>query len=164
MAKAREIDPDACPEEWMSQPGQRQHNGFPCVCLRGRYHVGGCECRCGSTPPPGKRDLVDLVQRIAVTEVRPGDALVFEVKGDLCADELDEMARCVRQTLGDNTLSLIVNGKFSGVLRTEDVDVEAVTAVAREAVRAWGGDSATEALPYMVAAAVRAVIEGGRSR
>lgn len=158
---------DDCPEAvWMSQRGQKQHDGIPCTCALGRYHDGDtCRCRCDSTPPPRKRDLVDLVQRIAVTEIRPGDALVFEMAADLCAEELDEMARCVRQTLGDNTLSLIVNGKFSGVLRAEGVDMAAATEAARQEIRAQGPGLPIEVvLPHVVAAAVRAVVEGGRSR
>jgi hypothetical protein len=119
MAKAPEIGPDACPEAWMSQPGQRQHNGIPCECVEGRYHDGECRCRCGSTPPPRKRDLVDLVQRIAVTEVRPGDVLVFEVQGNPDDREIDEMARSVHGILGDETLSIVVNGRLGGVLRRE---------------------------------------------
>jgi hypothetical protein len=102
------------------------------------------------------------VKRIVVTEVRPGDVLVFETASDPSMDELDEMARSVRSVLGDNTLSLIVNGKFGGVLRTEAINMDAMTEAAREAARAWGGHTATEALPHMVAAAVRAVIEDRR--
>jgi hypothetical protein len=115
-------------------------------------------------PTSPKRDLVDLVRRIAVTEVRAGDTLVFEMTQPLNDYELDEMAQTVRQALGDNTLSLIVNGTFSGVLRPEAVDVKAVAEAVREAARPWQGHTYDKALPYMVAAAVRAVIEGGRQR
>jgi hypothetical protein len=118
-----------------------------------------------ATPPTSpKHDLVDLVRRIAVTEVRPGDVLVFEMAGPLNDSELDEMAQCVRNALGDNTLSLIVNGKFSGVLRPEAVDMEAATEAARQAARAWSRHTGAEALPHIVAAAVRAVIENGQKR
>jgi hypothetical protein len=154
-----------CEAQGRPTPGQRQHNDLPCICMREPGHSGDHECHCGAHwDSKPTRDLADLIKRIAVTEVRPGDALVFEMAADLCADELDEMARCVRQALGDNTLSLIVNGKLSGVLRTEDVDLQAATEVAREAARAWGGHTDSEALPYMVAAVVRAVVEGGRNQ
>lgn len=117
-----------------------------------------------ATPPSQpKRDLADLVERIAVTQVQPGDVLVFEVAADLSCQELDEMAGCVRRALGDNTLSLIVNGKLSGVLGVGDVDLQAATEAARRAARAWHGYKYDEILPHMVAAAVRAVIEGRRS-
>lgn len=125
MAKSLSVDPDDCPECWMSQRGQRQHDSTPCSCSLGRYHDGTCRCRCDSTPPPRKRDLADLVKRIAVHEVRPGDVLVFEINDRICDQEHDELQQRIRKEFGDQTLSIVINGKFSGVLRRKgDVLVE----------------------------------------
>lgn len=118
MAKSLMVGPDDCPESWMSQPGQRQHNGNPCECVEGRYHDGECRCRCGSAPPPGKRDLVDLVQRIAVTEVRPGDVLVFETDGWLSSKELESFREGIRDGVAEDVRVMVVeHARLAGIIR-----------------------------------------------
>jgi ribosomal protein L37E len=198
-----------------------------------------------ATPPgPSKRDLADLMRHIVVTEVRPGDVLVFEVDHSMSDKELAAFKESVREVHGEGVrVTVVERGRFAGVIRHEHqaetrcpiqwlseescpvrvvsahpakahecgrpschdrdhecvhcghrdgsrmidvstnadvfagrpmhipgeprakgVDMDAATEAARQAARAWGGHGVPEALPYMVAAAVRAVIEGGQRR
>lgn len=71
------------------------------------------------------REPVDIIERVAVLGVQPGDVLVFEARADATEQELDAVAQHIQRVLGDATLSIVINGKLGGVLRREgDVLVE----------------------------------------
>lgn len=69
--------------------------------------------------PPSARDPLDIIERVAVVGVQPGDVLVFEARADATDQELDAVAQRIQQVLGDDTLSIVINGRLGGALRRE---------------------------------------------
>lgn len=122
MAK---MSPPACEANARPQLGQRQHNGLPCICLLDPGHEDDHRCYQCETRWPATRDPLDIVERVAIVGVQPGDVLVFEARADASEYELDVLARRIQHVLGDDTLSIVINGRLGGVLRREgDVLVE----------------------------------------
>lgn len=95
--------------------------------MRGDFTMDpGFEMPVASTPPtqpampPSKprRDLADLVRHVVVTEVQPGDALVFEVDHSLTAKELESFKAGVREGVTEDVRVMVVErGRFAGVIR-----------------------------------------------
>lgn len=116
---SKKLEP-ICEAEGRPTPGQRQHNDLPCVCFREPRHCGDHECHCGTHwPNQPERDPLDIVERVAIVGVQPGDVLVFEARTDASEYELDAVAQRIQHVLGDDTLSIVINGKLGGVLRRE---------------------------------------------
>lgn len=116
MAK---MSPPACEANARPQPGQRQHNGLPCICLLDPGHEYDHRCHQCESEWPNTRDPLDIVERVAIVGVQPGDVLVFEARADASEYELDAVARRIQHVLGDQTLSIVINGRLGGVLRRE---------------------------------------------
>lgn len=116
MAK---MSPPACEATARPQPGQRQHNGLPCVCLLDPGHEHDHRCYQCETEWPITRDALDIVERVAIVGVKPGDVVVFESREDATDEQIDNLARHIQEVLGDDTLSIVINGRLGGVLRRE---------------------------------------------
>lgn len=114
------VIPPVCEAQARPLPGQRQHNDLPCICMREPEHAGDHECSCGTHWPkkPHPEDL-DIVERVAVVGVKPGDVVVFECRENANEEQIDNLANRIQQVLGDDTLSIVINGKLGGVLRRE---------------------------------------------
>lgn len=79
--------------------------------------------------PTPDRDPVDIIERVAIVGVQPGDVLVFEAREDAGDDELAAVAARIQEVLGDDTLSIVINGKLGGVLRREGSMLVEVTPI-----------------------------------
>ncbi|GHH57810.1 hypothetical protein [Lentzea cavernae] len=109
-----------CEAQARPAAGQRQHNDLPCICFREPNHDGDHECDCGTHwASKGDRDDLDIVERVAIVGVRPGDVIVFESREDANDEQVDQLARRIQEVLGDQTLSIVINGKLGGILRRE---------------------------------------------
>ena len=114
------VIPPACDTQGRPAPGQRQHNGLACICMREPGHAGDHDCPCGTHwPNEPKLDGLDIVERVAVVGVQPGDVIVFEARENADDQQIDNLARRIQEVLGDNTLSIVINGRLGGVLRRE---------------------------------------------
>jgi hypothetical protein len=112
--------PPSCDAQGRPMPGQRQHNDLPCICMREPNHSGDHECSCGSHwPSPPEREALDIVERVAVLGLQPGDVVVFESRENANDEQVDRLARRIQEVLGDDTLSIVINGRVGGVLRRE---------------------------------------------
>lgn len=126
MAK---MSPPACEANARPQSGQRQHNGLLCICLLAPGHEEDHHCYECETEWPITRDPTDIIERVAVVGVQPGDVLVFESRADATEQELAAVAARIQQVLGDNTLSIVINGKLGGALRREGSMLVEVTPI-----------------------------------
>lgn len=110
-----------------------------------RYGTHGLDIahpiRVATTPPtepampPSTRDPLDIIERVAAIGVQPGDVLVFEARQDATDQELAAVAARIQQVLGDDTLSIVINGKLGGALRREGnvlVEVTSLNAGSRQ--------------------------------
>jgi hypothetical protein len=120
------LNPEGCPASDFttlhscSRPYQHDDG------IKHPMHECLCSVRWLSQPPPEsamppsapKRDLVDLVKRIAVTEVQPGDVLVFETDTWMSDKELKTFREGIREGVSDDVRVMVVeHAKFAGVLR-----------------------------------------------
>src|SRR5688572_30608296 len=91
------LDPEACPA---SDFGTLHACSRPTAHADGMKHPGH-DCVCGHrwlVPVEGKpkRDLTGLVRHVVVTEIRPGDILVFELNTRLSDEELESFREGIR--------------------------------------------------------------------
>ena len=115
------LDPEACPASDFAT----LH-----ACARVAAHADGVShpehnCVCGRrwlVPAEGRpgRDLVDLVRHIAVTEVRAGDVLVFEVDHSMTNQEMASFKEGVREVHSEDVRVMVLeHARFAGVIRHE---------------------------------------------
>ncbi|MFJ5984338.1 hypothetical protein [Lentzea sp. NPDC092896] len=78
-------------------------------------------------PPSTPKRAPDIVERVAIVGVQPGDVIVFESREDATDQQIDQLARRIQEVLGDQTLSVVINGKLGGVLRREGSELVETT-------------------------------------
>lgn len=114
MAVCGELSPNdkngPCPS--LGRPG-------PCRCVGSSRHDDAHMCRCGDEWPSNAQcDLMELVERATVVEVRPGDVLVFEIDHRLSDEELESFREGVRDGVSEDVRVMVVErGRFAGVIR-----------------------------------------------
>lgn len=77
----------------------------------------------------------DIVERVAIVGLQPGDVVVFESREDANDEQVHRLAQRIQEVLGDDTLSIVINGRLGGVLRREGnvlVEVTPLNSGARE--------------------------------
>lgn len=115
------LDPEACPASDF---------GTLHACSRAVAHADGMkhpahDCVCGHrwlvpVDRKPKRDLADLVRHIVVTEVRPGDLLVFETDCRMSDVEMEAFQNGIREGVSKDLQVIVVErGRFAGVIRDD---------------------------------------------
>jgi len=116
MATCGELSPNVknMPCSALDRPG-------PCRCINDSRHEDDHQCRCGDEwPSRTQRELVDLIERATVVEVRPGDLLLFEASNTMTDAEIEHFETAMRDHISSGIrVAVLEHVRFAAVIRHE---------------------------------------------